>query len=81
MNINTNTNFNNIKQTYLFSEIAARVRAYEAEHPDAKIIRMGIGDVTLPLPEKLLMPWLKHVRRWALRRPSEDIRRSTATDS
>lgn len=59
MNINTNTNFNNIKQTYLFSEIAARVRAYEAEHPDAKIIRMGIGDVTLPLPEEVVNAMVK----------------------
>lgn len=59
MNINTNTNFGNIKQTYLFSEIAARVRAYEAEHPDAKIIRMGIGDVTLPLPQKVVDAMVK----------------------
>ena len=59
MNINTNTNFNNIKQTYLFSEIAASVRAYEAEHPDAKIIRMGIGDVTLPLPEEVVNAMVK----------------------
>lgn len=59
MNINTNTNFGNIKQTYLFSEIAARVRAYEAEHPDAKIIRMGIGDVTLPLPQEVVDAMVK----------------------
>lgn len=51
MNIKTNTNFGNIKETYLFSEIGSRVRAYEAANPDAKIIRMGIGDVTLPLPK------------------------------
>ena len=63
MNINTNTNFNNIKQTYLFSEIAARVRAYEAEHPDAKIIRMGIGDVTLPLPEEVVNAMVKACQR------------------
>lgn len=59
MNINTNTNFGNIKQTYLFSEIAARVRAYEAEHSDAKIIRMGIGDVTLPLPQEVVDAMVK----------------------
>ena len=34
---------------YLFSEIAGRVRAFEAAHPGEKIIRMGIGDVTRPL--------------------------------
>ncbi len=34
---------------YLFSEIAKRVKAYEAAHPTQKVIRMGIGDVTKPL--------------------------------
>jgi len=54
MNININTNFHNIKETYLFSDIAKRVRTYSAEHPDAKIIRLGIGDVTLPLPKTVI---------------------------
>ena len=35
--------------SYLFSEIARRTAAYTAEHPEAKLIKMGIGDVTLPL--------------------------------
>ena len=59
MNIKTNTNFSNIKETYLFSEIGSRVRAYEAANPDAKIIRMGIGDVTLPLPEVVVKAMVK----------------------
>ncbi len=50
MNIKTNSNFKNIKETYLFSEIASRVRRYQEENPGAKLIRLGIGDVTLPLP-------------------------------
>lgn len=49
MNIKVNKNFENIKETYLFSEIASRVRKYQEENPDKKVIRMGIGDVTLPL--------------------------------
>ena len=49
MKINANTNFANIKETYLFSEIGARVRNYSRGNPDASIIRLGIGDVTLPL--------------------------------
>ena len=49
MKINANTNFLSIKETYLFSEIGARVRKYSEEHPEASIIRLGIGDVTLPL--------------------------------
>ena len=50
MKININENFGKIKQNYLFSEIASRVNAYKTENPDASIIKMGIGDVTLPLP-------------------------------
>lgn len=46
-----NENFIKIPATYLFSEIARRVSAYRSEHPDVDIIRMGIGDVTLPLPD------------------------------
>lgn len=34
---------------YLFAEISKRVRAYEAAHPQARLLRLGIGDVTLPL--------------------------------
>ncbi len=44
-----NENYQNLKESYLFSEIAHRVNAYTASHPDKKIIRLGIGDVTLPL--------------------------------
>ncbi len=44
-----NENFGKLQASYLFSEIAKRVKAYQAEHPDANVIRLGIGDVTLPL--------------------------------
>ncbi|MEA4823917.1 MAG: LL-diaminopimelate aminotransferase [Clostridiaceae bacterium] len=43
--------FRNIQESYLFSEIGARVRAYQAAHPEREILRMGIGDVTRPLPK------------------------------
>ena len=49
LNIKVNENFGNLKKNYLFSEIAKRVKAYSESHADAKIIRLGIGDVTLPL--------------------------------
>lgn len=51
MRIKLNDNFESLSQNYLFSEIAKRVKAYSAEHPEAKIVRMGIGDVTRPLPQ------------------------------
>lgn len=44
-----NENYQNLKESYLFTEIAHRVAGYTAAHPDKEIIRLGIGDVTLPL--------------------------------
>ncbi|SBW00064.1 LL-diaminopimelate aminotransferase [uncultured Eubacteriales bacterium] len=45
-----NQNYLKLPGSYLFSEIARRVAAFSAEHPEAKLIRLGIGDVTRPLP-------------------------------
>jgi len=44
-----NEHFAKLPAGYLFPEIGRRVRAYQAAHPDAKVIRLGIGDVTEPL--------------------------------
>jgi LL-diaminopimelate aminotransferase len=44
-----NENYLKLQAGYLFPEIARRVRAFQERHPDAAIIRLGIGDVTLPL--------------------------------
>ena len=45
-----NRNYENIEETYLFSEVAERVRKYLAsEHTGESVIKMGIGDVTRPL--------------------------------
>lgn len=44
-----NPNYTKIKESYLFAEVAARTARYAQAHPEAKIIKMGIGDVTLPL--------------------------------
>lgn len=44
-----NENYQHLKESYLFAEIAHRVAKYTEEHPDKKVIRLGIGDVTLPL--------------------------------
>jgi LL-diaminopimelate aminotransferase len=46
-----NDNYLKLKAGYLFPEIARRVNAFAETHPEAKIIRLGIGDVTEPLPE------------------------------
>ena len=44
-----NGNYLNLKESYLFSDIAKKTAAYKTAHPEADIIRLGIGDVTLPL--------------------------------
>ena len=47
---NINTNYGKLPGSYLFSEIARRVAAYTQAHPEKSIIRLGIGDVTRPIP-------------------------------
>ncbi|MBQ4133708.1 MAG: LL-diaminopimelate aminotransferase [Desulfovibrionaceae bacterium] len=49
-----NENYLKLPGSYLFSEIARRVAAFTARNPDAQIIRMGIGDVTRPLPQAVI---------------------------
>ena len=48
--IRINENYTKLKASYLFADIARRVSAYVADHPDKPVIRLGIGDVTEPLP-------------------------------
>ena len=50
----TNTNFQRLGHNYLFAEIAKRVASYKAENPEADVIRLGIGDVTRPLPQAVI---------------------------
>ena len=49
-----NENYLNLKESYLFSEIAHRVNTYTAANPDKKVIRLGIGDVTLPIGSEVI---------------------------
>lgn len=49
MKIKLNDNYLNIKESYLFSDINKKVKAFTQANPNADIIRLGIGDVTLPL--------------------------------
>ena len=49
--IKINKNFLQLEENYLFSTINKKVSEYEKENPNAKIIKLGIGDVTLPLPK------------------------------
>lgn len=49
-----NQNYLHIPGNYLFSEVAGRVAAYQEAHPHARLIHMGIGDVTRPLAPAVL---------------------------
>ena len=52
--IRINDNYQKLQGSYLFSTIAKKVTEYSASHPDAKIIRLGIGDVTRPLTPSII---------------------------
>ena len=52
--ITINENYLKLKAGYLFPEISRRVSAFEEAHPQASLIRLGIGDVTRPLPAAVI---------------------------
>lgn len=49
-----NTNYSNLKDSYLFYNIEQRTKSYLVEHPDKHLYRMGIGDVSLPLCDAVI---------------------------
>lgn len=61
-----NSNYLNLAGSYLFSEIARRVNAYSAANPESKLIRLGIGDVTSPLPSSVIAALHKAVDEQAV---------------
>lgn len=65
--IRINENYAKLQASYLFSEIAKRVKTYQGEHPDKKVIRLGIGDVTEPLPPACIEALHKAVDEMASR--------------
>lgn len=61
MTVKINESYLLLKSNYIFAEIAQRVEKYQEEHSDAEIIRMGIGDVTRPLPAAVVDQFQKAV--------------------
>ena len=49
-----NDNYLKLKSSYLFSDIAKRIKAFQEANPGAKLIRLGIGDITQPLPPAVI---------------------------
>ncbi|MFN8709392.1 MAG: LL-diaminopimelate aminotransferase [Planctomyces sp.] len=62
-----NENYLKLKAGYLFPEIARRVSAFAQANPQAKIIRLGIGDVTEPLPSSIVKAMHQAVDEMAVR--------------
>ena len=49
-----NQNYEKLQGSYLFSMIGKKVRTFQEEHPEAKVIRLGIGDVTQPIAPEII---------------------------
>ena len=52
--VTANQDYLKLPGSYLFSTVAKKTKAYTDAHPGARIIRLGIGDVTLPLPQAVI---------------------------
>lgn len=59
--MNKNTHYQNLHPNYLFKEITDRAVAYTEAHPEHKLLRMGVGDVTRPLPPAIIQAMQKAV--------------------
>ncbi len=65
--IRVNESYGKLQASYLFSEIAKRVNSYQSANADKQIIRLGIGDVTEPLPQACIEAMHKAVDEMAVR--------------
>ena len=63
--VSVNENYLKLRGSYLFSDIAKKVNEYSSANPDKKIIRLGIGDVTRPLPDAVIKALHKAVDEMA----------------
>ena len=59
--LQVNEHYLKLQASYLFSDIAKRVAAFQAAHPEREVIKLGIGDVTNPLPPACIEAFHKAV--------------------
>ena len=59
--VKINENYQKLPGSYLFSEVARRISVYSAAHPEARIIKLSIGDVTRPLAPAVIQAMQKAV--------------------
>ncbi|MGQ9589698.1 MAG: LL-diaminopimelate aminotransferase [Planctomycetota bacterium] len=62
-----NSNFLKLRAGYLFPEVARRVRAFADAHPGSRLVSLGIGDVTLPLPQAVVRRMAEAAREMGAR--------------
>ena len=77
--ISVNQNYLKLQKSYLFTDIAHKVAAYKNEHPEARVISLGIGDVTRPLAPAVISALQKAVAEMGTRKASTATVPSTAT--
>jgi len=65
MMIKINENYLKLQASYLFAEIKNRTTAFQEAHPDREIIKLGIGDVTMPLPQACIQAFHRAVDEMA----------------
>ena len=63
--MNSNTHFLQLKNNYFFIDVVNKSREYARLHPDAKLLHLGVGDVTLPLPDASIRAMHKAVDEMA----------------
>ena len=68
-----NENYLKLPGSYLFSTIAKKVAAYQKENPDKKLIRLGIGDVTLPIAPAIIDAMHRQLMKWDMLKPFTDM--------
>lgn len=59
-----NSNYLLLPNSYLFAEIAKKIKTYQEANPKADIIRMGIGDVTRPLTNAVVTAMERQQKKW-----------------
>lgn len=74
-----NENYKNLSESYLFSTIAKKVAVYTQQHPKQEIIRLGIGDVTLPLAAPVVDALHAAVEEMGKKKPFTAMAPSRAT--
>src|SRR3989344_4958829 len=58
-----NKNYNNLPQTYLFSEIAKKTKAFQEKNPGVSLMRLGVGNTTEPIPSTIIKGFITGVEK------------------